>query len=59
MKLMSDRNPDYTSSRISYNKRIATRCRICGKQLLDPMDARIEVHKECKKNYKRNTYGVR
>ena len=56
---MSDRNPDYTSSRISYNKRIATRCRICGKQLLDPMDARIEVHKECKKNYKRNTYGVR
>ena len=50
------KDPDYVNSRSSYNKRIATRCRICGKQLLDPIDARNEVHKECLKKYKRKSY---
>ena len=57
MKKMS-KDPDYVNSRISYNKKIATRCRICGKQLLDPTDAKNETHKECLKKYKRKTYGV-
>jgi hypothetical protein len=53
------KNPNYVPSRISYNKKIATKCRICGKQLLDPVDAKNETHKECLKNYKRKTYGVK
>ncbi len=55
MKKMS-KDPDYVNSRSSYNKRIATRCRICGKQLLDPIDARNEMHKECLEKYKRKSY---
>tara|TARA_R100000152_G_C6775629_1_gene204159 strand:+ start:194 stop:361 length:168 start_codon:yes stop_codon:yes gene_type:complete len=50
------KDPDYVNSRSSYNKRIATRCRICGKQLLDPIDARNEMHKECLEKYKRKSY---
>ena len=57
MKKMS-KDPDYVNSRISYNKKIATNCRICGKQLLDPVDAKNEHHKECLKTYKRKTYGA-
>jgi len=55
---MSDKNPEYVPSRISLNKRIATKCRICGGQLTDPLDMQKETHKECKNNYKRKTYGV-
>ena len=57
MKKMS-KDPDYVNSRTSYNKKVATRCRICGKQLLDPVDAKNEHHKECLKKYKRKTYGA-
>jgi len=53
------KDPDYVESRRSYMKRIATRCRLCGKQLLDPMEARKEMHEECIKQYKRKSYGVR
>jgi hypothetical protein len=55
---MNDKDPDYVDSRSSYMKRIATRCRICGRQLLDPLEARKETHDVCLKNYRRKTYGV-
>lgn len=55
---MTDKDPNYVPSRISFNKRIATKCRICGGQLTDPTDMKKEMHKECKTNYKRRTYGV-
>ena len=59
MKKMSDKNPDYVSSRRSHNKQIATRCRICGGQLLDPLEARKEMHNRCLKGYKKKIYRVR
>lgn len=52
-------DPEYVESRISYMKRIATRCRICGGQLTDPEDAKREMHEKCLKNYKKKSYGVR
>jgi len=55
---MSDKDPEYTNSSHSYQKRIATRCRICGRQLLLPEEAKQEVHKKCVDNYKPNTYGM-
>ena len=55
MKKMS-KNPNYVKSRISYNGKVATRCRICGGQLLDPIDAKNEYHMACLKNYKRKSY---
>jgi len=52
-------NPEYVSSRRSYMKRIATRCRICGGQLLDPAESKKEMHTNCEKMHKRKTYGMR
>jgi hypothetical protein len=56
---MSDKDPDYVESRHSYSKRIATRCRICGGQLLHPLEARKEVHDNCVASYKKKIYGGR
>ena len=56
---MSDKNPDYVPSRHSHNKQIATRCRICGGQLLDPLEARKEKHDRCLKEYKKKIYRVK
>jgi hypothetical protein len=53
---MSDKDPDYVDSRCSYNQRIATKCRICGKQITHPIECREEVHEICLKNYKRKTW---
>lgn len=53
-----DKDPDYVSSRWSTDKRIATRCRICGKQLTHPKEARNEVHNKCVIFYRKKTYGV-
>jgi hypothetical protein len=55
---MSDKNPEYVPSRISGDKRIATRCRICGRQLLDPTESKKEAHDRCVKEYRRKSYGV-
>jgi ribosomal protein S27E len=52
-------DPDYVPSRSSYMKRVATKCRICGKVMMDPEDCKNEMHKHCMKNYKKKTYGVR
>jgi len=53
-----DKNPDYVTSRWSLNNKIATRCRICGRQLTHPLEAKNEVHDYCLQNYKKKTYGV-
>ena len=53
------KDPEYVESMISYMKRIATKCRICGGQLTDPEDAKREMHEKCLKNYKKKSYGVR
>ena len=53
------KNPDYVASRHSYMKRIATKCRICGKTLYDPVDCKNEYHADCMKNYKKKSYKVR
>ena len=52
-------DPEYVESRSSYMKRVATRCRICKGQLTDPEDCKNETHKECLKNYKKKSYGVK
>ena len=52
-------DPDYVASRSSYMKRVATKCRICGLTMFDYEDCKQEMHVECKKNYKKKTYGVR
>ena len=49
-----DKNPDYAEYR--KHKKIATKCRICGKQILDPTEFRDEAHKKCLDNYKRRTF---
>ena len=52
-------DPDYVPSRSSYMKRVATKCRICGLTMMDPIDCKQEMHDECKKNYKKKTKGMR
>ena len=52
-------DPDYVKSKRSYMKRIATRCRICSGQLLDPAEEKIEMHDKCSKEYKSKTRGFK
>jgi len=52
-------NPDYVASRRSYMKRVATKCRICGRTMYDPVDCKQEMHESCKKNYRSKTKGMR
>ncbi len=47
---MKEKNPDYVASHRAYGKRIATRCRICGGQLLIPEEIKKEVHLACESN---------
>lgn len=54
--MMKDKDPDYTQSNWSYKKRIATKCRICGKQLVLPEEMKKEVHAQCDNNLNNNTY---
>ena len=58
MMMKMSKDPDYVRSRSSYMKRIATKCRICGRQMTDPEDCKKEYHRECLKEYKKKTYGV-
>ena len=53
---MKEKDPEYTDSNRAYKKRVATRCRICGGQLLLSEEIRKEVHEACDKNIKSNTY---
>ena len=52
-------DPEYVKSKRSYMKRIATKCRICKKQLLDPTEAKKEMHDKCVKGYKPKTRGFK
>jgi len=56
---MMSKDPEYTKSKRSYMKRIATRCRICGGQLLEPTEAKKERHDKCDKEYKPKTKGFK
>jgi uncharacterized OB-fold protein len=56
---MSDKDPEYTESGWSYQKRIATRCRNCGKQLTHPNEMKKEYCFNCNENYKSKTYTMR
>ena len=53
---MKEKDPEYEKSEWSYKKRIATKCRICGGQLLLPEEMKKEVHAKCDKNLNNNTY---
>ena len=43
-------NPEYTKSHRAYKKRIATRCRVCGGQLLVAEEIKKEIHEACDKD---------
>ncbi len=44
---MKEKDPEYVNSHRAYKKRIATRCRICGEQLLLPEEIKNEAHERC------------
>jgi uncharacterized OB-fold protein len=48
---MKEKNPTYTRSKRT-NKLIATRCRVCGGQLLNAQEIKNEMHAECNKDNK-------
>lgn len=52
---MKERNPEYVESHRAYKKRIATRCRVCGGQLLISHEIKNEMHDDCNKDSS-NTY---
>lgn len=52
---MKEKNPEYVNSHRAYKKRIATRCRVCGGQLLIADEIKKEIHDACNKDSS-NTY---
>jgi len=53
---MKDKDPEYEKSSWSYKNRIATRCRICGGQLILPEECKQEIHEQCDKELNNNSY---
>tara|TARA_R110000824_G_scaffold368422_3_gene557750 strand:- start:994 stop:1221 length:228 start_codon:yes stop_codon:yes gene_type:complete len=53
---MKEKDPQYVSSHRAYKKRIATRCRICGEQLLLPEEIKMERHAKCSLDSKSKIY---
>ena len=53
---MKEKNPEYTKSHWSYKERIATKCRICGGQLILPEEMKKEAHLACLEKLDDNTY---
>ena len=51
---MKEHDPEYVTSKFSYNRKVATRCRICGHQLLTPEEMKMEMHEKCKNEYNPN-----
>lgn len=51
---MKEKDPKYLNNARS-NKKIATRCRVCGGQLMLAHEIKIEMHERCNKDSK-NTY---
>jgi len=48
---MTEYDPEYEESKFSYNRKIATRCRICGGQLLTIEEMEMEMHEQCRKDF--------
>ena len=53
---MKEKDPQYVSSHRAYKKRIATRCRVCGEQLLLPEEIKMERHAKCSLKSKSKIY---
>lgn len=53
---MKEKDPEYIKSPWSYKKRVATKCRICGGQLLLPEENKQEMHTDCKNKIDDNIY---
>ncbi len=51
---MKEKNPEYTLNKRK-NTRIATRCRVCGGQLLSAEEIKNEIHEMCD-NDDKNVY---
>ena len=51
---MKEKDPNYVLNKRK-NSNIATRCRVCGKQLLIPDEIKREIHETCDKD-KSNMY---
>jgi len=51
---MKDKDPEYINNDRT-NKKIATRCRACGGQLLNTKEIKMEMHERCR-NTNDNTY---
>lgn len=52
---MKEHNPEYTKNTRGYKKRVATRCRVCGGQLLVAQEIKNEMHDSCNRD-KSNMY---
>ena len=48
------KNPEYVQN--TRGKPIATRCRVCGGQLVNAVEFKLEAHEQCLKQYKSNKY---
>ena len=53
---MIEKDPEYITSNWSYKKKIATKCRLCGGQLLLPEEMKKEMHHACAININDNAY---
>jgi len=53
---MTDFDPEYTKNTRGYKNRVATRCRVCGGQLLMAEEIKIEMHEHCAMKEDTNTY---
>ena len=53
---MKEHDPEYTEKTLEAIKSVATRCRICGGQLLIPEDFKREMHERCSKLEDKSTY---
>lgn len=47
---MKEKNPDYVPSIRAHKKRVATRCRVCGGQLIESSEIKKEMHERCNKD---------
>ena len=56
VKYMKEKDPNYVSSHRAYKKRIATKCRVCGGQLLLPEEIKMERHAKCSLETKSKIY---
>lgn len=51
---MKEKNPEYILNKRS-NKKVATRCRVCGGQLMVATEIKNEIHDKCD-NDNKNVY---